>query len=202
MIKTIIFDIGNVLTYYDWEGFLNSFGYDKEITNRIAKASIMDSVWNEFDLGLITDEEILSHFIKNDPEIEMQLRTVYTNIHGIVRKADYAIPWIKELKKRGYQVLYLSNFSKKALVECADALDFINETDGGILSFRERVIKPMPKIYQLLIERFNLNPEKCIFLDDLPQNLEGAKRFGIKTLQFTTYDVTKNELEKSLNDGK
>ena len=77
MIKTIIFDIGNVLTVFAWEEFLNSFGFSEDITEKIARASINSEVWKEYDLGIQSDKEIVENFIKNAPDIEKEIRTVY-----------------------------------------------------------------------------------------------------------------------------
>lgn len=198
MIKTIVFDIGNVLTEFAWEEFLHSFGFSEDIVEKIAGASVQDEVWKEFDLGNISDEEIIDNFIHNAPEIEEQIRTVYKSIHGMIKRVDYAIPWIEELKGRGYQVLVLSNFSKKALTECSEAMDFLDKTDGGILSFRDHVVKPMPEIYELLIERYHLNPEECVFLDDMQRNIDAAKPFGFQTILFTSQKEARALLEAKI----
>ncbi len=196
MIKAIIFDIGNVLTRFSWEEFINSFHYSEEITKRIIDASVKNDAWNQYDMGLMEDEEILEVFIENDREIEKEIRNTYKTLHGNVTRVDYAIPWIRELKSKGYKVYYLSNFSKKALEECSEALDFLPEMDGGILSFREHVIKPMPQIYELLLERYQLVPQECVFLDDTIRNLEGAAKFGIKTIWVQSYEQAKTDLDK------
>lgn len=200
MINTIIFDIGNVLADFTWEEFFRSKGYTGVMFNRITKASVMNEKWSEYDKGLISDEEILQCFVDSDPEIEADIRRCFVNVKGIVSRNDYAIPWIKELKERGYKVLYLSNFSRKAEIECAEALDFIPYTDGGILSYKEHVIKPMPKIYELLIDRYNLSPKECVFLDDTEINLTGASAFGIHTILVKNHEQAKAELEKMLSD--
>ena len=66
--------------------------------------------------------------------------------------------------------------------------------DGGILSYQDKVIKPMPEIYQLLIDRYDLKPEECVFMDDTPCNLEGAEKFGIHTIHFRTQAQAIEEL--------
>lgn len=194
--KTIIFDIGNVLADFMWEAHFHKLGYTGEMFDRLAKATVRSEQWNEVDRGILSEEEQIQCMVDNDPEIEEDIRRCLTNIGGIVKKNDYAIPWIQELKAKGYQVLYLSNFSSKAETECADALGFIPYMDGGILSYQEKVIKPMPEIYQLLIDRYHLNPEECVFLDDTVKNLEGAAKFGIHTIRFENQEQAKEELRK------
>ncbi len=184
MITTIIFDIGNVLADFTWREHYEKFGYDDAMIERIADATVRSSIWNENDRGVWSDEQLLQAMIDNDPEIEKDIRRVLDNVDTMVVHNDYAIPWITELKKKGYRILYLSNFSRKAREECAQALDFLPYLDGGILSYQEKVIKPMPEIYELLIERYQLVPEECVFLDDTLVNLEAAGKFGIHTIQF------------------
>ena len=196
MITTIIFDIGNVLADFTWKEHFESFGYGEEMVERIAKATVMNPAWNEVDRGVLSMEEILQSFVEMDPEIEREIREVLKDAGSIVKRNDYAIPWIEELKGKGYRVLYLSNFSEKAETECAHALDFIPYMDGGILSYREKVIKPMPEIYQLLIDRYDLKPEECVFMDDTVANLEGAEKFGIHTIHFHDREQAVEELRK------
>ncbi len=196
MITTIIFDIGNVLADFVWEEHYRSFGYDEETFMRIAKATVRNPAWNEYDRGILTDEEVMQEFIKSDPELEDILRKVLKSKKTMVRRNDYAIPWIKELQEKGYRCLYLSNFSKASETDCAEALDFISCMDGGILSYREKVIKPMPEIYQLLIDRYELVPEECVFLDDTVRNLEAAQKFGIHTIHFTSQEQAIRELRE------
>nr|WP_318683801.1 HAD family phosphatase [uncultured Acetatifactor sp.] len=184
MIRNIVFDIGNVLTDFRWKGFLRDKGFDEDMVERIAEASIMSPCWEEFDRGDWDEERLLQEFIKNDPEIEQELRSSFSCVTGMVTIRDYAIPWIKELKEKGYRVLYLSNFSYKAYVECAEALTFLPYMDGGILSYREKLVKPNPEIYRLLLDRFSLLPRETVFLDDTLKNVEAAREQGIYGIHF------------------
>ena len=196
MITTIIFDIGNVLVDFCWEEYLYSFHFGKEITERIAKATVLNNAWNEFDQGAKSEKELIDGFVANDPDIEPEIRRICENIHDMLRKRDYAIPWIKELKEKGYKVYYLSNFSAKAERECAHTIDFIPYTDGGILSYREKLNKPDPRIYKLLVERFGLNPGESVFLDDRADNCLAAQKLGFHTVLFTTRENAIEELKK------
>lgn len=194
MIQNIIFDIGNVLTDYRWKEFMEDKGYSQDMIKRIAKASTMNPFWNEYDRGKMSDKAILQAFVDQDPEIEKELRDTFDNIHDMVRKREYAIPWLQELKKEGKRVYYLSNFSRKAHVECKDALDFIPFMDGGILSYQEGVIKPDPAIYLLLMERYQLKANECLFLDDMPRNVEAAKAVGMNAIVFVDKDQAQRDM--------
>ncbi|MCM1064723.1 MAG: HAD family phosphatase [Eubacterium sp.] len=196
MIRNVVFDIGNVLTDFRWRDFLRDKGFDEMMIHRIAKASVESPVWNELDRGEWDMERLMAEFVKLDPKIEAQLHIAYDNVNGIVTKRDYAIPWIKDLKARNYHVYYLSNFSEKAYEDCRDALDFIPYTDGGILSYQDKVIKPDEKIYRLLLSRFGLKAKECVFLDDTPRNVEAARKLGFYGICFQTREQAEAELAK------
>lgn len=196
MIRNIIFDIGNVLTDFRWRGFLQDKGFDEAMVDRIARASVFSPYWNEFDRGEWDWEKIMAEFVKADPEIEKELHLAYDNVQGMVTPRDYAVPWIKELKARGYGVYYLSNFSYTAHVECRDALDFLPYTDGGILSYQDKVIKPDRAIYELLLSRYGLIAEECVFLDDTLKNVEAARECGLYGICFQSKEQAEEELRK------
>ena len=194
MIRNIIIDIGNVLTDFRWKEFLEDKGFDEAMVKRIAKASVQSTVWNEIDRGVWSMEELMQAFIRQDPEIEEELRRAYGDITGMVTKRAYAIPWIQELREKGYRVYYLSNFSEKAYEDCADALDFLPYTDGGILSYREKLVKPDPEIYRRLLSRYSLEAQESVFLDDTAMNVEAAERLGIHGICFRTKEQVEEEL--------
>ena len=194
-IDTVVFDIGNVLTDFAWAEFLQNKGYDETMIKRIAKATVESDDWVEYDKGNLTNDEIVERFVENDPEIGDQLKDAFINIDGIILKREKTIPWIKALKAAGYKVLYLSNFSKQALEGCPEAMAFLDETDGGILSYRDHVVKPYPEIYHLLEERYNLTPEKTVFIDDTAVNIETAINLGWKGIIYKDYEQTAKELK-------
>ncbi len=194
MITTVIFDIGNVLAGFAWKEYFLRFGYSEEIFQRLVKATVGNSSWQEHDRGALSDEEILNLFIENDPGIEKELRETLDNINGMLVRYDYAIPWIQELKEKGYRVLVLSNFAHKAYEDCKDVLDFLDYVDGGILSFRDKVVKPEPEIYRLLLERYDLKAEECVFLDDTEKNLQPAEAMGMRTIHFRNKEQAVEEL--------
>ena len=70
MIRTIISDIGNVLSGFTWYDFYKSKGYSEEMVERLAKATVKSDAWKEYDRGVLSEEEILNRFIANDPELE------------------------------------------------------------------------------------------------------------------------------------
>ena len=75
-------------------------------------------------------------------------------------------------------------------------MDFLPYMDGGILSFQDKLLKPMPEIYHLILDRYHLKAEECVFLDDMQMNVEAAKRLGIHGICFENQAQAMEELKK------
>lgn len=196
MIQNIIFDIGNVLTDFRWRDFLKDKGFEGEELERIAKASVESGVWSELDRGVWTFDEVMAGFVKNAPDMETQLHLAFDDMTDIVTIRDYAVDWVRSLREKGFHVYYLSNFSEKIERECRDALVFRDDMDGGILSWQDKVIKPDPEIYRLLMRRYGLKPWECIFIDDTLNNVHAARALGMFGIHFEDVAQAKAELEK------
>lgn len=200
MINTVIFDIGNVLVHFRWRELYEELGFTGEKFERIADATVRNPWWEEFDKGLMTTEEVIDRFAESAPEYKKEIAEIYEHMGDLVRLYDYAIPWIQELKARGYQVYVLSNWSKPAYDDNRDTnLKFLKYTDGGIMSFKEGIIKPDRKIYELICSRYDIDPKGAVFLDDNAPNIEAARNFGLNAIHFKTYEQAKAELETMLS---
>lgn len=198
MIRTIVFDIGNVLVDYCWRDHIRGMGYEGETAERIGRAMMQSPVWNELDRGVWTDEELLAGFIANDPGMEEQIRRVFSDLSTLVRERSGSSSWVRSLKAEGYRVYYLSNFSGRVKREAADQLSFLNEMDGGIMSYAVRMIKPDPGIYRKLFDRYGIAAEESVFLDDFPANVETAEKLRMHGILVESQEQAKKELEELL----
>ncbi|WP_408070812.1 HAD family hydrolase [Butyrivibrio sp. JL13D10] len=193
-INTVIFDIGNVLVDFRWEDFLRDKGFSESMVQRIGDASVRSDAWNEFDRGVLDSKGIIDGFVRNDPSIEKELREAFSDLTGLLGKRDRTIPWIKSLKKKGYKVLVLSNFSKQALEPNLFMKEFLDEVDGGILSYRYKIIKPDRAIFELITEKYDLVPSECVFIDDTEKNIVAARNYGMNGIVFHSYEQVDKEL--------
>jgi putative hydrolase of the HAD superfamily len=80
-------------------------------------------------------------------------------------------------------------------------MDFLSYMDGGLLSCDYQVIKPDPAFYQILIDKYDLVPSECVFLDDLEANLETAQKLGIHTILVKSHEQAKAELDRRLEEA-
>ena len=196
VIHNIVFDIGGVLADYRIKEFLAEKRFDGNMIKRILKASVMSPFWGQFERGEITEEEALCGFASVEPGIENELRLAYSSVEGMLTMRNYAIPLVQSLKEAGFHVFFLSNYSKKVYDECGESLAFMPYMDGGLVSFKARMTKPDPKMYQMFLEEYGLRAGDCVFVDDTAENVEAAKKIGFREIVFTSYDELLLELKK------
>lgn len=198
MIDTVIFDIGRVLADFCWKEYVHSFGYSEIIEGRVSYAVFQSGVWEEYDKGILPDEEIVSQMIEKAPEYEKEIREVTTNFEGCVKAFPYAENWIQNLNKQGIQTYYLSNYGEKMRKDTAQELKAISYCKGGVFSYEVKLIKPDAAIYQVLVDKYRLIPENCVFIDDVEKNVEAARKMGMQGIVFRGYEETCRELTELL----
>ena len=196
MINAVIFDIGRVLTGYSWEEYLRSLVPEEKAYRAGENAVFLNPAWAEHDKGLMTEEEEILDFVSAAPEYEAEIRKVYENLGECIQKYSYAVPWVQHLKNQGLRVFALSNWPKHIYEQREDKLDFLELMDGYILSYREKMTKPDPAVFQLLLDRYQICPEEAVFIDDTLVNIHAAEKLGIHGIHFQSLEQAKEELEK------
>lgn len=199
MIHTIIFDIGNVLVDFSWRQMFESFGLKEDEIEKLANATVRHQAWLDLDKGIISTEEAKEAYAKEVPEYREFIERIYQEMDKLLVQFDYSIPWITEMKERGYRIYILSNWSKPAFDACKDtALNFLPLVDGTVFSYKEFVIKPEQKIYEIICTRYDINPQEAIFLDDSEANIKSAREYGLHAIHFQSYEQGRAELEEML----
>lgn len=196
MIKNIIFDIGEVLVDFTYREHFANLGYGEDMIERLIRATIFNPSWSEYDLGLLPNEEVVQLFINSDAEIESDIRRSTENYHDLVKMRDFAIPWVKELKNRGFQVFFLSNYFEKLIRENPEALSFREYMDGGVFSCHIHAVKPKPAIYEHLLNKYHLKAEESVFFDDREVNVNAANALGIHGIIFSSYKQAREDLDR------
>lgn len=198
MINTVIFDIGMVLARFRWKEYLEEFNWTKEIKERVAKATVLSATWNQFDKGVMTWQELYDAFCFNDEEVEEEIALFFENLGNIVRMYEDSVEWVKSVKESGYKVYILSNYPEYLYEKSQKELRFLEYVDGAVFSFREKTVKPEKEIYQCLLQRYSIQPDEAVFLDDITANLEAAKKYGMHTILVSDREKAQAELQKML----
>ena len=185
MIRNIVFDMGRVLIDFDPEKFIDREGIRDPEDRRLIQNELFRSVeWAQMDSGILNERTAEPFIMKRFP----------VRLHDVVHRLlnNWAIPraeipgmyeLVGELKEKGYGLYLLSNASE-AQHRYWPLIPVSRLFDGKMISCDVKVVKPMWEIYHLFTERFELNPEECLFIDDAPANVAAAIACGWSGIVF------------------
>lgn len=185
-IDNIIFDVGNVLISFEWKKVMEDLGFSSETIQYLDKHLIHDPLWRQFDEGLRPYSEVADEFCQKHPSYEKEIRLFLSHMPDSIVLKPYTHTWLSDLKKKGYRLYIISNWAEPIHKSCKDgALSFEKYMDGAVWSYQAHCLKPDTKIYKTLLDTYQLDPSRTVFLDDVKENLEGAKKQGIFTILVT-----------------
>lgn len=193
--KHIIFDIGNVLLSFQPEHFLKQY-YDEETMGDLLTIIFCSDEWLELDLGTLSIQEAIDIFAKRNPQYQKEITFVLNHWTKMMTPIQENVDIAYQLKEKGYSLYLLSNFHKEAIKEMYHKYPFFQIFDGGVISAYEHIMKPDPEFYQILLERYHLKPEDCLFIDDMLANVNTAHRLGIDGIHLNYDKDLKEELKK------
>lgn len=185
-IDTIIFDLGGVLV--DWKP---EYVYRKKFNGDEKKVqwflnTVCTPEWNIEQDGGRTIEEAVKIKIAEFPQYEESIRIFYDEWEymfsgPIVENVEL----FKKLKASGnYKIYALTNWSAEKWNKALELFPFFNDFDGVIVSGQEKTRKPYSKIYNIILNRFHITPEKAIFIDDNYENVEASKKLNIHGIHY------------------
>ena len=179
MIRNIVFDMGNVLIRFDRDYFIDRLGVAPEDKPLLKREVFLSLEWARMDRGSMTDEEAAESVCRRLPErLHDAARKLVSMWDRPILPIEGMYELIEELKANGYGIYLLSNASYRQH-DYWPRVEASRFFDGTLISADEKVVKPQPEIYRLLLERFDLKAEECFFVDDVPSNIEGAFYCGI-----------------------
>lgn len=184
MIKNIVFDMGNVLLWFDRDRFLDAVGAEGEDRKILMNNVYLSVEWARMDRGSMTEAEAAASMCTHVPE------RLHGKVHLLVDQWDRPIypvegmaQLVRDLKAAGYGIYLLSNASYRQH-EYWPRVPGSECFDGTLISADVKLVKPQREIYDLLCSNFSLKPEECVFIDDSAANIEGAEIAGISGIVF------------------
>lgn len=197
MPKNIILDMGNVLLRFDPEISLNLYCKTEEAKNIIRRELFEGPEWIQGDYGTITNKERYEPVSRRVPaKFHEELRQCVMGWDICMEPIPGAREFCEYVKENGLGIYVLSN-------ACSAFHDYFPRFrdeeyfDGVMVSSDIHMIKPDVKIYTHFLKTYHLKAEECLFVDDRPENIEGAKKAGIPGFIFTgDFQPIKEEIEK------
>jgi len=196
-IDTIILDLGGVLV--DWKPeylYRKVFnGNEKKVQWFLSK--VCTSAWNAEQDGGRTIEEAETLKIAEFPDHEELIRLYYKQWHQMFSgPIEENVELFKQLKASGnYKIYALTNWSAEKWELALELFPFFNYFDGVVVSGQEKIRKPYPEIYNLIVDKFAINPENAIFIDDNEENVIAAMALKIYGIHYKSPQQLLNELK-------
>jgi 2-haloacid dehalogenase len=184
-IKAIIFDLGNVLI--DWNP---KYVFDKLIEDEEKRKHFFENIctsdWNEEQDAGRSIKQATEELVKKHPDWKDAIEAFYgrwTEMLGGPINETVDILW--KLKQSNHYKLYaLTNWSAETFPVALGLYDFLHWFDGRVVSGEEKMRKPNPAFYQILLDRYQLKAEETLFIDDSLRNISAAEKLGIKSILF------------------
>lgn len=184
MIKNIIFDMGNVLLRYDPAYIAENIFKDKNKSKEICKIISCSKQWRMLDEGKITDEQAILQLTKKYSNYKEEICNYMQNWINFLPGFDETHEIVKTLRDKGYNLHLLSNASVR-FYDYYKRYPVFNLFDSINISAELKVAKPDTKIYEIILEKYNLCPCESLFIDDSKDNINSAKELGFNTYLFS-----------------
>lgn len=186
MYRNIVFDLGGVVVEYTPRDFLVNMFFHERTEKKLFDAVFGSEEWQLLDKGEITWEHARSIFLKRGKEkdVAFEMQALLDDWRNMLADRSATIVLMRLLKKKGFNLYYLSNISSGALATLSQR-NFWQLFSGGVASCEVKALKPEPAIYKALLDKYNLVAEETVFVDDNPVNAEAAFEMGITGIPFT-----------------
>ena len=178
LIKNAIFDMGNVMSIYDPESYLNGFVDRPEIVQAVLRELFGGPEWKMLDAGSITEKEAVTRVKARIPQYAAEVSFAMKNWHCMLTVMPGMTDIVSDLKEKGLKIYLLSNTSLR-FYRYYKNVEVFRLFDGFIISAKEKLVKPDPAIFRRACERFRLLPEECLFVDDMRENINSAGGIGM-----------------------
>jgi 2-haloacid dehalogenase len=130
--------------------------------------------------------EAVAAAVAEHPEWEPWIRAYDERwIETVAGLYEDTVEVLRALQSTATPVFALTNFSQEKWALACEHYDLLNSFDGVVVSGEERLAKPDPAIYQVLVDRFSVEPARTFFTDDLQRNVDAARAVGLDAELFT-----------------
>ena len=196
MIKNLIFDFGKVLVDYDLLHIIDTFFTDKAEEEEFVRIFTNPVFIDRCDKEEEPFEEIIRDMQRQYPKFKVQAQAFHDHyVDFVTGEVPGMRELLQQLKQQGFKLYGLTNWCS-AVHEVMKRYPIFQLLDGRLVSSEEKLIKPDPAIYRRFCEKFSVKPKECVFTDDKPINIEGAKAVGMHAILFENAGQYQRELEK------
>lgn len=184
MIKNIVLDMGNVCCKWDVDYISSKLTTNKEDQEFLIKYLFQSPQWLQLDKGSISLKEAKQQLLENVSKEKRELIEYgFEHWFEYFEQFDEMEEFIKEYKQKGYHFYLLSNCSLQ-FNQYYQTKSIFQHLEGLYISAAHQKIKPNLDIFEDFLKEYHLQANECFFVDDLKENVEGAKKIGMQGLVY------------------
>jgi 2-haloacid dehalogenase len=193
-VDAVVFDIGGVLL--DWNPrYLYRQLFDDPDEMAEFLATVCTTEWHrEHDLGMDTTQSCQSLARLHPAYTDMIMAWADRGEEMIAGQIEGTVEVLAELKTAGVPCFALSNMEPDTYAVRRDRFPFLRWFDGSVISGIEGIAKPDPRIFEILLSRHGLDPQRTVFTDDSPGNIEAARAAGLQAIRFVSPEALRSQL--------
>lgn len=192
--QTIIFDLGGVLIDWDPRYLYKQIFPDQEEMDFFLKA-VCSPEWNAQMDGEKSFSDGIEELIPLHPEYANQIRAYFSRWEEMIGGVfSDTVQVLAELKDAGYPLAALSNWSSETFPIVNAKYEFLDWFEPLILSGHVGLVKPDPQIFNLLLCSVDRDPQECIYIDDMKENIQAASGVGFSTILFSSSEQLRQDL--------
>jgi HAD superfamily hydrolase (TIGR01509 family) len=198
----IVFDLGGVLV--DWNPrYLYRKLFDDDATMEWFLDQVCHGAWNlEQDRGRSFADAIEEAALRH-PDQRAMIEAYHARWHEMVAgEIEGSVTILEELSQAGYELHALTNWSAETFPIARARFAFLERFETILVSGDERLVKPDPRIFQLMLERIAHPAQACVYIDDSAKNVGAAAALDFDAIHFTSAPQLRTELTlRRLLDG-
>jgi putative hydrolase of the HAD superfamily len=193
-IRNVIFDFGGVLVEWRPHEIIDAFYAEPELREAIRTLVFQHEDWVAMDRGTIDELTAVRRFAVRMARPEAEMHALLAHVRESLKPIESMVALLGDLRERGYTLYGLSNMPESLFAHLQSRHDFFGLFDGIVVSAAVKLVKPDPAIYEHLRDRFAIDFAESVFIDDLPRNIESARRLGLTAIQFRNPEQVRQEL--------
>lgn len=180
---------------FDPDLYLEDLGYQGMIKEELKSEIFKTKEWLMLDRGTINQDEALGIWQQRNPNLKSEIAEVMEEWETMLTLKNDSLDILKDLAAKNYNLYVLSNFHKKAFNYVNSKYKFFDYFAGKVISAEIGMLKPEPEIYDYLLNKFNLDAEATLFIDDSKDNIKAALKKGIRVIHFKDAKCLEEELK-------
>jgi putative hydrolase of the HAD superfamily len=198
-VRNVIFDLGGVV--FDWnpDHIVARVQPVPELQAPLKQALFGHADWRLFDRGTLTEPELIERLQLRLGATRREVEAILDAVRNSLVEKPETIKLMRALQQQGTPLYCLSNMPASVYTHLRQRHNFWDAFSGIVISGEVQMMKPEPEVFVHLLSTFNLRAQECVFIDDLPANIESARRVGLQAIWFKDAAQCRRELDQILD---